>query len=670
MSGAAVVDTTEPTDTTQQPDSTATTTTTQPTDSTEPVETSEPLVETSQQPESTEPVETTEPPTSSEPPETSAPPETSEPTESSLPDCTPVVDGDGPLTLPDGCATNSPPATAANPPLPSGACGLRVTIVVDASASIDTGAVRSTLSAIVDALVDTGSTLAVVEFSSAADVRIGATPLDASSRDGFDGYIAGFSAGGSSNLGAGLAAAAVGSPDVTVVVTDGVVNAGGAKPGEELAFAVEQANQLKAVGSRIVAIGVGNSDSATLAAISGPAAGSDYSVGGTDAIVASLGGAASDGCAPAVVAAADIGILAGPTDFPNPAAIAIPATGSANQMGTANPYPSSITVSGMTGLITDVDVRLFGVNHGIGQDIDMMLVGPNGQNIVVMSDVPSPGGFSITNANITFDDSAPSGVPNAAITGSPTFKPTNLGAAGADSFPSAPTPSTHLTLAAAFSGANPNGTWSLYIVDDASGDTGSISGGWSLTITTEEAAVATSTAVTSSLNPSTTGANVTFTATVTSGGSPVTAGTVTFTEGTTTLQANVALNAQGQATFTTSTLTEGTHLITATYSGATGFLTSTGTVTQIVDTPTTTPATGTWCNTGPISVSTAAGPATPYPSRITVSGAGTSTTRVTVQLGGVSHQVPVDLDVLLVGPAGQNIMLMSDVGGNARTPPT
>ena len=75
VSGAAVVDTTEPTDTTQQPDSTSTTTT-QPTDSTEPVETSEPLVETPQQPESTEPVETTEPPTSSEPPETAAPPET------------------------------------------------------------------------------------------------------------------------------------------------------------------------------------------------------------------------------------------------------------------------------------------------------------------------------------------------------------------------------------------------------------------------------------------------------------------------------------------------------------------------------------------------------------------------------------------------------------------
>ena len=398
VSGAAVVDDAEPADTTQQPD---TTTTTQPTDSTEPVETSEALVDTTQPSESTAPVETAEPPASSEPTETSAPPETSEPTASLLPDCTPVVDGDGPVTLPAACSTTPPPATAANPPLPSGACGLRVTIVVDASASIDSGAVRSTLGAIVDALVDTGSTLAVVEFSSAADVRMGATAVEASSRDSFDGYIAGFSAGGSSNLGAGLAAAAAGSPDITVVVTDGVVNAGGANPGEELAFAVEQANQLKAAGSRIVAIGAGNTDSGTLAAISGPDAGSDYSVGGAEAIAASLGSAASDGCAPAV-AAADVGILAGPNDFPNTAAITIPATGSANQMGPASPYPSSITVNAMTGLITDVDVLLFGVNHGIGQDIDMMLVGPNGQNIVVMSDVPSPGGRSITDADITF----------------------------------------------------------------------------------------------------------------------------------------------------------------------------------------------------------------------------------------------------------------------------
>jgi predicted secreted protein len=73
----------------------------------------------------------------------------------------------------------------------------------------------------------------------------------------------------------------------------------------------------------------------------------------------------------------------------------------------------------------------------------------------------------------------------------------------------------------------------------------------------------TTTALQSSVNPSTAGQSVTFTATVT--GTSVT-GTVTFKDGATTL-ATVALNGSGQATFTTSALSVGTHSITASYSG-------------------------------------------------------------------------------------------------------
>ena len=78
------------------------------------------------------------------------------------------------------------------------------------------------------------------------------------------------------------------------------------------------------------------------------------------------------------------------------------------------------------------------------------------------------------------------------------------------------------------------------------------------------------TTLTSSINPSGIGQSVTFTATVKasapSGAPPTPAGTVTFLDGTTTIGTGV-LNGSGVATFTTSTLTTGSHNITASYPG-------------------------------------------------------------------------------------------------------
>jgi carboxypeptidase T len=89
------------------------------------------------------------------------------------------------------------------------------------------------------------------------------------------------------------------------------------------------------------------------------------------------------------------------------------------------------------------------------------------------------------------------------------------------------------------------------------------------------AAVATSTALTSAPNPSTSGQSVTFTATVTSG-SGVPAGTVTFTEGATVWASNVGVNGSGQAAFSTTALSVGSHTLTATFTGASGWLGSSG----------------------------------------------------------------------------------------------
>jgi carboxypeptidase T len=90
------------------------------------------------------------------------------------------------------------------------------------------------------------------------------------------------------------------------------------------------------------------------------------------------------------------------------------------------------------------------------------------------------------------------------------------------------------------------------------------------------APVATSTALASAPNPSTFGQSVTFTATVTSG-SGVPAGTVTFTEGATVWASNVAVNGSGQAAFSTTALSVGSHTLTATFTGASGWLGSSGT---------------------------------------------------------------------------------------------
>jgi uncharacterized repeat protein (TIGR03803 family) len=92
---------------------------------------------------------------------------------------------------------------------------------------------------------------------------------------------------------------------------------------------------------------------------------------------------------------------------------------------------------------------------------------------------------------------------------------------------------------------------------------------------------ATTTTLTSSLNPSNFGQSVTFTASVAPQFSGTVTGTVTFYDGATALK-TVALSG-GVAKFTTSTLTSGSHTITATYGGSTSFIGSSASLTQTVN---------------------------------------------------------------------------------------
>jgi hypothetical protein len=90
-------------------------------------------------------------------------------------------------------------------------------------------------------------------------------------------------------------------------------------------------------------------------------------------------------------------------------------------------------------------------------------------------------------------------------------------------------------------------------------------------------------ALSSSVNPSTPGQSVTFTL-VASGTAGTPAGTVTFSDGGAPLCSNVALDAGGSASCTTSTLGSGTHAIAADYSGDAKYLPGTATLAQIIST--------------------------------------------------------------------------------------
>ena len=148
--------------------------------------------------------------------------------------------------------------------------------------------------------------------------------------------------------------------------------------------------------------------------------------------------------------------------------------------GVANPYPSGIVVSGVTGTVTKVTVTLPNVTHSYPDDLDIVLIGPLGQKVMLMSDAGE--GPDLTGVALTFDDAAPFALPDGPGIMSGTYKPTDYEIG--ETFPApAPPPPYGLALSV-FNGANPNGTWNLYVVDDDGLDQGTIAGGWSLSITT------------------------------------------------------------------------------------------------------------------------------------------------------------------------------------------
>jgi subtilisin-like proprotein convertase family protein len=168
--------------------------------------------------------------------------------------------------------------------------------------------------------------------------------------------------------------------------------------------------------------------------------------------------------------------------FANGGLITIPAGAPGTTVGNASPYPSSISVSGLFGAITDVNVKFENIGHTHPDDLDIIVVSPSGDSVILMSD--ACGATDFEDFDWTFDDQAAANMPDSPAGACTSFfyKPSSYDA-GSDTWPAA-FPGPHGTTLSRFNGENANGTWYLYVRDDVGGDVGDIEGGWSITIQT------------------------------------------------------------------------------------------------------------------------------------------------------------------------------------------
>ena len=178
---------------------------------------------------------------------------------------------------------------------------------------------------------------------------------------------------------------------------------------------------------------------------------------------------------------------------------------------------------------------------------------------------PSSFGSSVTfTATVTSGGGTPAGSVVFTIDGTPGSPVTVDGTGNATTSTSSLTVGSH-TVSAAFTG------------------TGGFGNSSTTSNLTQNVQATTTTTVSGSPNPSNVGQSVTFTATVTSGGGTPT-GSVTFKDGATTLGSGT-VDGTGHATLSTSSLTAGSHSISANFVGTGGYQNSSGNTTQVVNNP-------------------------------------------------------------------------------------
>jgi hypothetical protein len=152
----------------------------------------------------------------------------------------------------------------------------------------------------------------------------------------------------------------------------------------------------------------------------------------------------------------------------------------------ASPYPSAIDVKGMeSGITTEIEVTLWGLHESDAEGLEVLLLGPSGRSIVLMSSYEAGRHVALNSISWGFRTlSQPVECPEPEgtfFTGNVT-EPFNCGLAAPIPEPAPAGP--YADRLEALAGEAGNGEWKLYVANDAGNGEGSVANGWSLKVKT------------------------------------------------------------------------------------------------------------------------------------------------------------------------------------------
>jgi subtilisin-like proprotein convertase family protein len=139
--------------------------------------------------------------------------------------------------------------------------------------------------------------------------------------------------------------------------------------------------------------------------------------------------------------------------------------------GNASDYPRNITISGALSRVQDVTITLNQLSHPRPRDLDVLLVGPSGVAVLLMSDCGGANSLTFGQSRtLTFSASATTSLSTNAIVNG-TYLPTDL-AGDPDTFLSPAPTSGWTSNLNTLGGTTANGVWKLYIRDNLAGPNG------------------------------------------------------------------------------------------------------------------------------------------------------------------------------------------------------